>query len=66
MTLLAAEQNRFGSWQQREHCRAAFPTKKAPNRSHTLQIRLFFSTFPLYKRHTFRRQKSYMRSERLR
>jgi branched-chain amino acid transport system permease protein len=31
-----------------------------------LKIRLFFSTFPLYKRATFRRQKSYMRSERLR
>jgi branched-chain amino acid transport system permease protein len=31
-----------------------------------MKIRLFFSTFPLYKRHTFRRQKSYMKSERLR
>ena len=31
-----------------------------------LKLRLFFSTFPLYKRATFRRQKSYMRSERLR
>ena len=31
-----------------------------------LKIRLFFATFPMYKRHTFRRQKSYMRSERLR
>ena len=31
-----------------------------------LKIRLFFSTFPLYKRATFKRQKSYMRSERLR
>jgi branched-chain amino acid transport system permease protein len=31
-----------------------------------LKIRLFFSTFPLYKHATFRRQKTYMRSERLR
>ena len=31
-----------------------------------MKIRLFFSTFPMYKRHTFRRQKSYMKSERLR
>ena len=31
-----------------------------------LKIRLFFSTFPLYKRATFKRQKTYMRSERLR
>jgi len=31
-----------------------------------IKIRLFFSTFPLYKRHTFKRQKSYMKSERLR
>jgi branched-chain amino acid transport system permease protein len=31
-----------------------------------LKLRLFFSTFPLYKRATFKRQKSYMRSERLR
>ncbi len=31
-----------------------------------MKIRLFFSTFPLYKHATFRRQKSYMRSERLR
>ena len=31
-----------------------------------LKIRLFFSTFPLYKQATFRRQKTYMRSERLR
>ena len=31
-----------------------------------IKIRLFFSTFPMYKRHTFKRQKSYMRSERLR
>src|SRR5215510_9169249 len=30
------------------------------------KIQLFFSTFPLYKRATFRRQKAYMRSERLR
>ena len=30
------------------------------------KIQLLFSTFPLYKRATFRRQKSYMRSERLR
>ena len=30
------------------------------------KIQLYFSTFPLYKRATFRRQKSYMRSERLR
>ncbi|HET9926630.1 MAG TPA: branched-chain amino acid ABC transporter permease [Methylomirabilota bacterium] len=30
------------------------------------KVQLFFSTFPLYKRATFRRQKSYMRSERLR
>jgi branched-chain amino acid transport system permease protein len=30
------------------------------------KIKLYFSTFPLYKRATFRRQKSYMRSERLR
>ena len=31
-----------------------------------LKIRLFFSTFPMYKRATFKRQKTYMRSERLR
>jgi branched-chain amino acid transport system permease protein len=31
-----------------------------------LKIRLLFSTFPLYKHATFRRQKTYMRSERLR
>ena len=31
-----------------------------------LKIRIFFSTFPIYKRGTFKRQKSYMRSERLR
>jgi hypothetical protein len=31
-----------------------------------MKIRLFFSTFPMYKRHTFTRQKSYMKSERLR
>jgi branched-chain amino acid transport system permease protein len=31
-----------------------------------LKIRLYFSTFPLYKQATFRRQKAYMRSERLR
>jgi branched-chain amino acid transport system permease protein len=30
------------------------------------KIALFFSTFPLYKHATFKRQKSYMRSERLR
>ena len=31
-----------------------------------LKLKLFFSTFPLYKHATFRRQKAYMRSERLR
>ena len=31
-----------------------------------VKIRLYFSMFPLYKRATFRRQKAYMRSERLR
>ena len=31
-----------------------------------MKIRLFFSSFPLYKRHTYKRQKSYMKSERLR
>jgi branched-chain amino acid transport system permease protein len=31
-----------------------------------LKIKLFFSTFPMYKASTFKRQKSYMRSERLR
>lgn len=31
-----------------------------------LKIKLFFSTFPMYKAATFKRQKSYMRSERLR
>jgi branched-chain amino acid transport system permease protein len=30
------------------------------------KIKVYFSTFPLYKHATFRRQKSYMRSERLR
>ncbi len=30
------------------------------------KIQLYFSVFPLYKRATFRRQRSYMRSERLR
>lgn len=31
-----------------------------------LKIKLYFSLFPLYKRATFKRQKSYMKSERLR
>ena len=31
-----------------------------------LKIRIFFSTFPMYKSATFKRQKTYMRSERLR
>jgi branched-chain amino acid transport system permease protein len=31
-----------------------------------MKIRLFFSSLPLYKRHTYKRQKSYMKSERLR
>jgi len=31
-----------------------------------LKIRIFFSTFPMYKASTFKRQKTYMRSERLR
>jgi branched-chain amino acid transport system permease protein len=31
-----------------------------------VKIRVFFSTFPMYKRATFKRQKSYMKSERLR
>ena len=31
-----------------------------------LKIKLYFSMFPLYKRATFKRQKAYMRSERLR
>ena len=31
-----------------------------------LKIKLFFSTFPMYKASTFKRQKTYMRSERLR
>ena len=31
-----------------------------------MKIKVYFSLFPLYKRATFRRQKSYMRSERLR
>lgn len=31
-----------------------------------VKIRLYFSMFPLYKRATFKRQKSYMKSERLR
>jgi branched-chain amino acid transport system permease protein len=30
------------------------------------KIQLFFSTFPLYKRDSFKRQKSYMKTERLR
>ena len=30
------------------------------------KLQLYFSTFPLYKRATFRRQKAYMRSQRLR
>ena len=30
------------------------------------KIKLFFSTFPMYKRDSFKRQKTYMRSERLR
>ena len=30
------------------------------------KIKLYFSLFPLYKRATFKRQKTYMRSERLR
>lgn len=31
-----------------------------------LKIRIFFSTFPLYKADSFKRQKSYMKTERLR
>jgi branched-chain amino acid transport system permease protein len=31
-----------------------------------LKLKVYFSIFPLYKRATFRRQKAYMRSERLR
>ena len=31
-----------------------------------MKLQLYFSMFPLYKRATFKRQKSYMRSERLR
>jgi branched-chain amino acid transport system permease protein len=31
-----------------------------------VKIRIFFSTFPMYKAATFKRQKTYMRSERLR
>jgi branched-chain amino acid transport system permease protein len=31
-----------------------------------VKIRVFFSTFPMYKRATFKRQRTYMRSERLR
>ena len=30
------------------------------------KIKLFFSTFPMYKRDSFKRQKTYMRSERMR
>jgi branched-chain amino acid transport system permease protein len=31
-----------------------------------MKIKIFFATFPMYKRATFKRQKTYMRSERLR
>ena len=31
-----------------------------------LKIKLYFSAFPLYKRATFKRQKTYVRSERMR
>ena len=31
-----------------------------------LKMKLYFSTFPMYKKSTFKRQKSYMKSERLR
>ena len=31
-----------------------------------MKLKLYFSMFPLYKRATFKRQKTYMRSERLR
>ena len=31
-----------------------------------VKVKLYFSLFPLYKRATFARQKSYMKSERLR
>ena len=31
-----------------------------------VKIRVFFSTFPMYKRATFKRQRSYMKTERLR
>ena len=31
-----------------------------------VKIRLFFSTFPMYKADSFKRQKSYMKTERLR
>ena len=30
------------------------------------KLGLFFATFPLYKRATFKRQRAFMRSERLR
>jgi branched-chain amino acid transport system permease protein len=31
-----------------------------------VKLKVYFSTFPLYKRATFKRQRAYMRSERLR
>ena len=31
-----------------------------------MKLKVYFSTFPLYKRATFKRQRAYMRSERLR
>ena len=31
-----------------------------------VKIRIFFSTFPMYKRDSFKRQKTYMKTERLR
>ena len=31
-----------------------------------MKIRIFFSTFPMYKRATFKRQRTYMKTERLR
>ena len=45
---------------------ALHPLRAAGHLRPVDEAQLYFSTFPLYKRATFRRQKSYMRSERLR
>ena len=46
--------------------RAPAPTAVTRRAGRWSKIKLYFSLFPLYKHATFKRQKAYMRSERLR